>query len=148
MDKMLVFWGILVVVFGIMEGATVQLVSIWFVLGSLAALIASCVDAPVYLQFVIFTVTSVISLIFTRPLVKKHLLIKTEATNTDKCIGQEGIVIENIDNINNQGQVKVNGQIWSAKSKNDEDIILKDTYVKVEKIEGVKVVVSLMNKNN
>ena len=61
-------------------------------------------------------------------------------TNYDMCVGKEGIVTEKISNINATGQVRVNGQIWSAKSEDDSEIEV-DTIVIAEKIDGVKLIV-------
>jgi len=79
-------------------------------------------------------------LLITRPLVKKKLIVKSESTNADRCIGKTATVTEDIDNINATGQVKVDGQIWTARSINS-SIIKKGTNVTVEKIDGVKLIV-------
>lgn len=138
---MYIIWAIAIVGFGVFEGMTVQLVSIWFVIGSIAGLIAAFCGAPFYLQVIICVAVSVLALVITRPLVKKKITTKVEATNADRCIGKDATVLETIDNINGKGQVKVAGQIWSARSENDE-IIEKDNIVVVKKIDGVKLIVS------
>lgn len=138
---MYIIWAIAIVGFGFLEGITVQLVSIWFVIGSIAGLIAAFCGAPFYLQVIICIAVSVLALIITRPLVKKKINTKVEPTNADRCIGKEATVLESIDNVNATGQVKVAGQIWSARSENNE-IIEKDSIVIVEKIDGVKLIVS------
>lgn len=140
--NMYVVWVGAIVVFGILEGVTAQLVSIWFVAGSLAALISVPLGAPQWLQFVIFFAVSLIVLIALRPLVKKRLTPKIEKTNADKCIGQDAIVTEEINNIVPTGQVKADGNVWTARSS-DGSIIPKDSIVTVEKIEGVKLIVSI-----
>ncbi len=137
---MYLVWLSAILIFSIVEGITVQLVSIWFVIGSVAAFVSSLFNAPIYLQVIIFIAVSVVALVITRPLVKKKLEVKIEPTNADRCIGKTATVVEDIDNINGKGQVKVDGKIWSARSTN-EDIIKKDTLVTVEKIDGVKLIV-------
>ena len=144
-DRMLIFWGILVVAFGALEAVTIQLVSIWFMLGAVASLISACFTHSVYIQGVIFIGVSLLSLCLTRPIVKKYLNGKAIPTNANRNIGREGIVTETINNIQNKGQIKVNGQIWSAKSASN-SIIEKDTVVFVENIEGVKAIVNTNNK--
>lgn len=139
--NMYIVWAIAIVAFGVFEGVTAQLVSIWFVIGAVAALASVAFGASIPVQIVIFTVVSIIALIITRPLVKKHINVKAEKTNADRCIGQEAVVIEEIDNLSSKGQVKTLGQVWTARSS-DASIIAKDTVVIVRKIDGVKLIVS------
>lgn len=140
-ETMYIIWAVAIVGFAVMEGVTVQLVSIWFVIGSVAGLIAAFCGVPFYLQVIISIVVSVLALIITRPLVKKKITAKVQPTNADRYIGMEGTVIEDIDNLNAVGQVKVSGQVWTARSSSDE-IIKKDTIIVVDKIDGVKLIVS------
>lgn len=137
---MYIVWLVAFFVFSVLEGITTQLVSIWFVIGSVAAFVSSLCNVPIYLQVIIFIAVSLVALVVTRPLVKKKLEVKIEPTNADRCIGGTATVVEDIDNINGKGQVKVDGKIWSARSENNE-IIQKDTLVTVKKIDGVKLIV-------
>ena len=89
---------------------------------------------------IIFVILSAVLLICTRPLVKKFVNRKTIATNADRIIGADGIVTNRIDPINNSGQVKIYGQIWSAKSRFGIPIE-ENTLVIVTALEGVKAVV-------
>ena len=139
-NKMVLIWAIAIVAFGVLEGATAQLVSIWFVLGSVAGLIAALCGAPVVVQVCVALGVSVLTLLATRPLVKKKRNTKIEKTNADRCIGQEAVVTEEINNLTPSGQVKADGKIWTARSA-DGSIIAKDTVVTVEKIDGVKLIV-------
>lgn len=140
LEKMYIVWICAAVLFGIFEALTVQLVSVWFVVGSVAALVSSLCAAKLYVQIIVFILVSILMLLITRPLVKKKLEVKAQPTNADRSIGKTAIVIEDIDNINATGQVKVDGQIWTARSKNS-SIIKKGTNVTVEKIDGVKLIV-------
>ena len=137
---MYVIWGIIIVLFAVFEGITAQLVSIWFVFGGIAGLIAALANANVGIQIAVFVIVSILCLIATRPIVKKHLNTKITKTNADRCIGKDAVVIERVDNLAPTGQVKVDGTIWTAKSI-DDNIIEKDSIVKIEKIEGVKLLV-------
>ena len=136
-----VVWLILMVVFLIAEACTVSLVSIWFAVGSMGALIASMCDAQLWIQIAVFLVLSATLLACMRPFVKKFIKPKITATNADSIIGSEGFVTEDIDNVSARGQVKLGGMFWSARSTSG-DPISKDTKVKVDRIEGVKVFVS------
>lgn len=137
---MYIIWAVAIVAFGVFEGMTAQLVSIWFVFGSVAALIAAFCHAPFILQVVIFVIVTIITLIATRPIVKKKIHAKIQPTNADRCIGQNGVVIEEINNLHSTGQVKADGKVWTARSS-DQSIIPPDTVVEVEKIDGVKLIV-------
>lgn len=141
MTTMYIVWAAAIVVFAIAEGMTTQLVSIWFVIGSIAGLVSAFCNAPIWLQVVIAVAVSILALITTRPLVKKRLTPNVESTNLDRCIGMDALVIEDINNIIPTGQVKVDGKVWSARSA-DGDTISANTIVCVEKIDGVKLIVS------
>ncbi len=139
--KMYIIWAAAILILGVLEGITVQLVSIWFVFGAVAALIASICGANLTVQIIVFIAVSVISLLVTRPLVKKKLTANKQPTNADRCIGLDGVVTEQIDNLKPSGLVKVDGKIWSARSA-DGSVIEPESIVTIEKIDGVKLIVS------
>ena len=138
--SMLIFWVVLLIILIIVEALTAQMMTIWFAVGAVAAIVAELLGAQTWLQWVAFVIVSVIALVATRPLVKKLTKTKIQPTNADRCIGQVAVVTEDIDNMSAKGQVSVNGTIWTARSS-DGTVIPKDEKVVVEKIEGVKVVV-------
>lgn len=137
---MVYLWAALTVVLVIIEALTVQLVTVWFAAGSLAAAIAALAGANTVWQCVIFVSVSLLALILTRPYVKKAIIKKAVPTNADRCIGKEAVVTETIDNRAGQGQVKIGGVAWTARSE-DDSVIERDEVVLVKKIEGVKVIV-------
>lgn len=134
-------WGALLLLFLIVEGATAGLASIWFALGALVALLASLLHAPLWLQIVLFCVVSVATLILTRPLARKYINGRSQATNADRVIGATGRVTETIDNIAGTGAVFIGGKVWTARTKTEE-IIPENTLVRADAIEGVKLIVS------
>ena len=134
------FWLAAFIIFGIVEAATVGLTSVWFALGALVALVAAALDAPLWLQIVVFIVVSAVALCFTRPLARKYLNGRRVATNTDRVLGQEARVTEAIDNIAGTGAVYVDGKTWTARSKSG-DPIPDGTLVTVRAVEGVKLMV-------
>lgn len=140
MDKMIYVWIAAFVVLVIIEAATVQLVTIWFAAGALAAFIASLLDAQLWQQLLVFIAVSLLALVLTRPLVKKMKAKKFQPTNSDRYLHAKAVVIEEINNTEGKGQVKAEGSIWSARSAGGE-IIEKDATVTVEAIEGVKFIV-------
>ncbi len=137
---MYIFWAAAIILFGIAEAVTAQLVSIWFLIGAIAALIAAFFGANLIIQIIVFIAVSILALVITRPLVKKYINPKKEHTNADRVIGQVGIVAEDIDNIRATGQVKADGKIWTARAT-DNSIIPSGCEVIIEKIDGVKLIV-------
>lgn len=138
-------WLIVMVLFLVVEAATVGLVCIWFAVGALAALIAALLGAEIWLQIVLFLVVSAVALYFTRPLAKKYVNAKVEPTNADMVIGKECRVTEAIDNIAGTGAVYVDGKTWTARSESDE-VIPEGTLVTAKRIEGVKLIVAAPEK--
>ena len=134
-------WVVLMIVFLIVEGAAPGLVSIWFALGALAALISALLGAQIWLQAVWFIVVSLLALVVTRPLAKKYVNSRTQATNADMLIGQECIVKETIDKLRGTGAVSVGGKVWTARADGEETVIEEGTVAVVERIEGVKLIV-------
>lgn len=134
-------WLALMVVFLVAEASSVSLVSIWFAVGSLGALIANLLNAPLWAQILVFLALSGALLGCLRPFVKKFIKPKVTATNVSSVIGTAGYVTEDIDNLSARGQVKLGGMFWSARSTSGNPIC-KDTKITVDRIEGVKVFVS------
>ena len=140
-EYMLFVWLVLFVLFLIAEALTAQLATIWFAAGALVALILEIAGVQsIAVQIVVFLTVSALTLIATRPLVKKMVKTKTVATNADRNIGCEAVVTEKIDNLAATGAVKINGNIWTARSA-DESTIETGAVVITEKIDGVKIIV-------
>lgn len=136
-----VIWLIALIVFAVAEGASVGLVSIWFALGSLVALLASFFVTNIWAQIVIFMVVSLVALMAIRPLTRKYMTPKQVATNVDRLIGMQAVVLEEIDSLKFTGAVKVSGVVWSAKT-DDQNTIPVDSVVTIQEIQGVKLVVT------
>lgn len=134
-------WVALLALFIIVEASTAQLLTIWFAIGSFAALITTFITDNIVIQVVVFVVVSAIALAITRPLVKKMTKTKKEPTNADMYIGKEAIVTEDINNLEAKGLVKVGGAVWTARTEVDNYTIPAGSHVTVIKIEGVKLIV-------
>ena len=132
-----VMWLVVVVLLAIIEASTVNLVSIWFVISGLVALIVSLFTEAFYIQFGVFVLLGIILLVITKPAMNKMLKEKETKLNLERILGMEGIVTEEIEK-NKIGEVKVDGKLWSAIS--DVKIPVKSV-VKAISIEGVKLVV-------
>ena len=134
-------WVVLMIGFLVVEGIAPGLVSIWFALGALAALISALLGAQVWLQAVWFVVVSLLALVITRPLAKKYVNSRTQATNADMLIGQECIVTETIDNVRGTGAVTVGGKLWTARMAEPDGRAEAGKVLTVLRIEGVKLIV-------
>lgn len=137
---MITVWSAAIIVFLVIEAVTVGIASIWFALGSICALIAALLGAPVWLQILWFALISVLTLIFTRPIVRKYVNGRKQATNADRVIGMKATVREDIDNLSARGAVLCDGKEWSARSAGGE-VIPAGAVVTVTAIEGVKLIV-------
>ena len=135
-----ILWLGLMVLFLVVEAATVTMVSLWFAGGALAAMAISALGGGLMLQIAAFLVVSTALLALLRPLARKHFTPKLTKTNVDSVIGTEGYVTRDIDNVAATGTVKLGAMEWTARSATGEKIST-GTLVKVEKIEGVKAFV-------
>ncbi len=140
MNEQTAFWLLLAVVLGVIESCTVSLVTIWPAAAAVVAAFTAAFGAGEGVQGAVFVVVSGILLVLTRPLARKFVRRKAVSTNADRIIGAEGIVTERIDPVGAVGQVKVMGQIWSAKSETGEPIE-SGKCVTVSALEGVRAVV-------
>ena len=134
------FWLAALVIFIVTEAATSALVSLWFIGGSLAALLATVFGAPVWAQVIIFLAVSVALLFALRPLMRKLVTPRKIVTNARSNIGKLAMVTETVNNLDGTGTVKISGVIWSARSA-DGSIIKEGTLVRVTELEGAKVCV-------
>lgn len=137
----MVMWIVLLVTFLIVEALTAQLVTIWFAVGAAAALIVRLCGLPLWVQLATFLVVSALALLLTRPLLRKLTKQSVQPTNADRYLGQIAVVTEKIDNLAGKGQAVVQGSVWTARSA-DDSVIPKDACVRVERIDGVKLIVS------
>ena len=136
-----ILWLGLMVLFLVVEAATVTMLSLWFAGGALTALAVSALGGGILLQMVAFLVVSTGLLALLRPLARKHFTPKLTKTNVDSVIGMEGYVTADIDNVAATGKCKLGAMEWTARSATGEKIST-GTLVKVEKIEGVKAFVT------
>lgn len=141
MLDMSIVWLVAMVALLIVEALVPGLVSIWFAIGALAALIAALLHAPLWLQIVWFLAVSVATLVLTRPLAQKFVNSRTQPTNADALIGHDCVVTENIDNLAGTGAVKIGGKVWTARSEEENTCFAEGDVVTAVRIEGVKLIV-------
>lgn len=135
-------WLVIFIVLVIVELLTINLVTIWFAIAAVFALLVDIITGNTMLEIIVFTVSSFLLLLLTKPLIKKIKVKKIEATNLDMVINKVGIVTEDIldDKI---GEVKVLGKKWSAYSDTK---VLKGERVKILSIDGVRLKVEKMGE--
>lgn len=140
----MIYWLVLLIVCLVMEAATLGLTTIWFAGGALVAMVVALLGGPVWLQLLLFFVVSLVLVVFTRPIAAKYFNKDRLKTNAESVVGQQAVVIVEIDNVKEAGEVLVHGQEWSARGVAEYPQIAKDTVVMVEAIEGVKLFVRPM----
>ena len=133
-------WIAVIVIAVIVEAVTEQMVSIWFVPAAIIATILDFVDVPIIWQVVVFLVVSIIGIILAKKFLFTFKRTEDHKTNIETIIGDKCVVTEKIDNYAGCGQAKVRGQVWSARSVNDEETFEEGELLKIVAIEGVKLI--------
>lgn len=133
-------WLIAAGVFFIIEIFTVGFLIFWLGVGSLIAMLVSLFTDSVIAQTAVFVISSGLLIFATKPLAKKFSKKDTVPTNVYSIVGKKAIVIEDIDWARGKGLIKSEGEVWSAKTK-EQINIPKGTEVEIESIEGVKAFV-------
>lgn len=136
-ETIVIVWFAIFVLAAIIEASTMDLSSIWFSVGALAALVASLFGANELVQSIVFIVISTALLVGLRPIFKKYIKRNDAKTNVDRLIGKIAVCVKPIPS-GERGEVRIDGKIWTAIA---EEAIAKDEKVVVLGIEGVKLVV-------
>jgi membrane protein implicated in regulation of membrane protease activity len=139
-------WVALVIIFALIEVFTLGLTTVWFAIAALLMVFLSFLNIPLTVQILIFLAISTLLLIFTRPLAVKKFKIGQEKTNVDSLIGKHALVVKTIGEFE-RGEAKVNGQIWSARSEDNTEI-MEGSKCEILRIEGVQLIVRPMEENH
>lgn len=140
-------WLIVLIACLVIEAGTTQLLTIWFAVGSVGAMIAAALGFGRFVQISVCLVLSIILLILLRPVTRNILRPRRDRTNADRILGQKAVVIQTIDDRNGTGQIRLMGQVWTARSVRNEEIISKGENVIVRQISGVKAIVERYETN-
>lgn len=132
-------WLIIAGLFFIGEIITVGFLVFWFGVGALFAMVVSFFTSNIIIQTAVFVLSSAFLLFVTKPFVKKFANVKSTNTNAFSIIGKKALVIKEI-NSHSIGQIKINGEVWSAETENDETIP-EGSEVEIIRINGVKAIV-------
>lgn len=135
-----IVWLAILIIMVIIEIITLGLTTIWFAGGALVAFIINLFGLGIPVQITVFFLVSLVLLLATRPVALKYFNKGRTRTNSDSLIGDEAIVLEDIDNLQATGRVQINGLEWSARSGNGIGI-KKGKIVLIEEIRGVKLIV-------
>lgn len=139
-DYMSWLWLGLTIVFVVVEACTSELVSVWFVAGSVAGLILSLFELPIGVQTAGFVAVALAALLAIRPLAMKRAKVEKTPTNADMVLGRIAVVTEAVDNEHDRGRVEVLGNSWAARTADDSPAAVGDK-VRVLAIEGVRLIV-------
>ncbi len=134
-------WLGLLIILLVIEIITVGLTSIWAAGGALAALILSILGLSLVWQVVAFFGVTFVLLIFTRPFAVRFINTQREKTNYEGIIGKTIRIAERVDNIRQTGMAVVNGQEWTVRAEDEQEILEPETLAKVVNISGVKLIV-------
>lgn len=136
-------WLGIAIVFLIVEGMTVEIISIWFAAAALISMILDLIGLGIYWQLGAFVLSSILLIIFTRPIITKHLKRNESKTNVDSLIGDIATITKEI-LPDERGEAKVKGQYWLAISA-DNNKIDAGSKVSIIAIEGAKLIVKKIN---
>jgi membrane protein implicated in regulation of membrane protease activity len=142
LEGMVFVWLFVIVAAIVLEASTVSLVSIWFVPSACVSMILALCDVKVWIQLTVFFALFFLLMLILKPVFKKNMGIKIVPTNADTLIGMQAVVTEQIDNLHAKGQVKVRGQVWTARSSDEGITYGAGEVVNVLAIEGVKLICS------
>lgn len=123
------------------EACTVQLITIWFAIGSVGAMAAAAMGFSEIVQLSVCLAVAIVMLLLLRPIVRGKLLKTIDRTNADRILDQTAVVIQTIDAKQETGQIRLMGQIWSARASDPSDCIPEGETVVVTAISGVKAIV-------
>lgn len=140
LEGMVFVWLFVIVAAIAVEASTVSLVSIWFVPSACISMILALCDVKLWIQLIVFFVVFILLMLILKPVFKKNIGLKIVPTNADTVIGMQAVVTESIDNLHAKGQVKVRGQIWTARSADEDMTFEAGDIVNVVAIEGVKLI--------
>ncbi len=139
--NLMTIWLVIFVACIVIEIVTMGLTTIWFAGGALIAAVGAALNAPLWLQIVLFVAVSLVLLYFTRPIAVKYFNKDRVRTNAESLVGKQAIVISEIDNLQGIGQVTVGGQEWSARTTIEGITLPVGSVVIVRAISGVKLMV-------
>ena len=138
-----ILWGIVILLFILLEVFTFNLVALWFIAGALVSFALSFFVDSFATQLLVFGIVSLISLMLTKPLADKYMINKIAKNNAEYLVGKKGIVLKAPTKSTLVGQAKVDGKQWTISSS---DKLKADDDIEVIDIEGIKLIVRKVNE--
>src|SRR3954468_4248479 len=136
-----VAWAVAAAVLAAGEAATAALVLGPLALAAAVAAIVAAAGVGVGGQFLAFVAASLLSLLFLRPVAMRHMKVPPHVrTGAAALIGMSATVLERVDE--QGGRVKIGGEVWSARSYDEETVIEPGDRVEVLKIDGATALVA------
>ncbi|MBR3879927.1 MAG: NfeD family protein [Clostridia bacterium] len=137
-----IVWAVVFIAALWAEAETCEMVAMWFLPGAVASLVLALCNLDWWIQIVVFIALSTLFLVLAKTVFKKYLVKKVgqEKTDTDLLIGRSARVVDDIDNFEERGAVKINGQIWTARMENDSEKAAEGESVVIVEIKGVKLI--------
>ena len=148
LEGMVFVWLFIIVSAIVLEASTVSLVSIWFIPSACISMILALCEVKLWIQLIVFFGVFFLLMMILRPVFKKNMGLKIVPTNADALIGMQAVVIEPIDNLHAKGQVKIRGQVWTARSAEENVFYEPNEVVTVVAIEGVKLICARSTANH
>lgn len=136
-----IMWFGFVAILLVIEALTVGLTTIWFAGGAVVAAIAAMAGLNLIVQWILFFAISVVLLVFTRPWALRFMNSGKTKTNVDSLIGENAVILEEVNNLKETGKAQVRGMEWTVRAENGDERIEKGAVVTIEKVQGVKLIV-------
>ena len=137
----LIIWLIMLIIFVVIEIISTGITSVWMAVASGAAAVSAALDAPAWLQFVVFVGTSFILFAFVRPKVKRSYDLKKRRNSEQTLVGDRGLVISEVDNLKRIGLVRIRGREWNARCNENGVVLPEGTVVRIiEVLEDMVIV--------
>lgn len=136
-----IIWLVAAIVLAVIELSTMGLITIWFAIGAVVAMLAALIGATLWVQLFLFILVSMVVLVAVRPLAEKYLNKNVKKTNIDAVIGKKLVAKTDIDNLKGSGKVDYEGSTWIAATESDEEKISAGEEVVVVKVQGAKLIV-------
>ena len=134
-----IFWLLAAIGFVVLEAMTLNLVSIWFAVGSAAALLSCLVTGSFRVQAVVFIAVSAVCLLAFKPLAKR-LHKQPTPTNGDRALGREARVLTPV-SAQQTGRVRLDGVDWSARCATPGDTLTPGQACRVTEIHSTLLIV-------
>src|SRR5215211_5073573 len=137
-----VLWLIAAVVLAVAEVLNLSFFLFPFAIGAAAAAVVELAGLGMPVAVVVFAVLTVLSFGIVRPIARRHLRTPPQIrTGTAALIGRRAIVLERIANDEGVGCVRLDGEVWTARSYDDDQTFEPGTRVQVLEIRGATALV-------